>query len=309
MPLDEMSRTIEDLGGYLREHRMTQRMNLADLSACTRIPVRFLEAIEENQFDQLPNSVSARGFLRAYARAVLLSEEPILLRYADLLQQAHPTSPQTEGASEPFIKPSPPREPVSRFVKFGIPLGLLGLVVFSLWISSRRGGRDEERHPADPHPLPQGTQPGPAPLPAEPPAAPPAAPAPAPSPALFPPGSAERADPRIPTSGALVHEPPTVTGGLSSLDSPSPPAPLDAPSADLVLEIEATESSWIDVTIDNGVDREVLLQPGEKVRWRARNQFLLTLGNAGGVKVRYNGSPLDSFGPSGGVVKGILLAR
>ena len=77
----------------------------------------------------------------------------------------------------------------------------------------------------------------------------------------------------------------------------------------MVLEIEAMEPSWLEVTIDDAPVREALLRPGEKIRWKARDRFLLTLGNAGGVKVSFNGKPLEPFGPTGKVVKGILLVR
>jgi hypothetical protein len=77
----------------------------------------------------------------------------------------------------------------------------------------------------------------------------------------------------------------------------------------LVLDLEATELSWVVIQIDGGSPQEALLRPGEKAKWKAQDQFILTLGNAGGVKAELNGKPQKPFGPSGKVARDILLKR
>ena len=328
----ELSTALENLGGYLKENRLAQRVKLEELSARTRISVRFLEAIEENHFGLLPNPVSARGFLRAYARALSLAEEPILRRFLELQDEAHPAAVEEEP-SKPLIKSAPPKEPVSAPFKMGIPLGILAVIVLIIWAVSRGGGpaapprpqdlrpEREAAHSSSPTP-PQNLPPAPEQPPSAPPAAapppPPSVPPTAEVPSPAPPRpQTEEPDPLVPPSPA---PPPPVAEGPLVKEQSAIPSPDDAdsstslppatPAADLlVLEVEALEPSWINVQIDFGGNREVLLQPGQRVRWQARDRFLLTLGNAGGVKVSYNGKPLEPFGPSGKVVKGILLAR
>jgi hypothetical protein len=77
----------------------------------------------------------------------------------------------------------------------------------------------------------------------------------------------------------------------------------------LVLDLEATELSWVVVQIDNGSPQESLLRPGDKAHWTGQDQFILTLGNAGGVKAELNGKPQKPFGPSGKVARDIVLKR
>jgi hypothetical protein len=77
----------------------------------------------------------------------------------------------------------------------------------------------------------------------------------------------------------------------------------------LVLDLEATELSWVVVQIDNGSPQEALLRPGEKAQWKGQDQFVLTLGNAGGVKAELNGKPQKPFGPKGKVAREILIKR
>jgi cytoskeleton protein RodZ len=77
----------------------------------------------------------------------------------------------------------------------------------------------------------------------------------------------------------------------------------------LALDLEATELSWVVVQIDGGSPQEALLRPGEKARWKGQEQFILTLGNAGGVKAELNGVPQKPFGPSGKVARDIVIKR
>jgi cytoskeleton protein RodZ len=82
-----------------------------------------------------------------------------------------------------------------------------------------------------------------------------------------------------------------------------------ATEGQLALDLEATELSWVVVQIDGGSPQEALLRPGEKARWKGQDQFILTLGNAGGVKAELNGKPQKPFGPRGKVARDIVIKR
>lgn len=108
------------------------------------------------------------------------------------------------------------------------------------------------------------------------------------------------------------------TGSTVSTASPGSDGPLagialnateNFGDGQLVLDLEATELSWVVVQIDNGSPQESLLRPGEKAHWKGQDQFILTLGNAGGVKAELNGKPQKPFGPSGKVARDIVLKR
>jgi len=77
----------------------------------------------------------------------------------------------------------------------------------------------------------------------------------------------------------------------------------------LVLVIEAIERCWVLVQADHAPAQDVMLHPGDRVRWRAQERFTLALGNAGGVRVSFNGKPQGPYGASGQVVKGIVFTR
>ena len=82
-----------------------------------------------------------------------------------------------------------------------------------------------------------------------------------------------------------------------------------ASDGQLSLDLEANELSWVVVQVDSGSPQEALLRPGEKAHWKGQDQFVLTLGNAGGVKAELNGKPLKPFGPSGKVARDVVIKR
>jgi cytoskeletal protein RodZ len=63
------------LGPALRAAREGRRMRLEDVQAETRIGLKYLAAIEESRFDEFSSHIYARGFVRAYARAVGIGEQ------------------------------------------------------------------------------------------------------------------------------------------------------------------------------------------------------------------------------------------
>ncbi|MFJ6025195.1 helix-turn-helix domain-containing protein [Brevundimonas sp. NPDC092305] len=63
------------LGEGLRAARETSGRSLAELSTATRVPVRYLTALEQNDFSVLPNRVFSIGYVRAYATALGVDEQ------------------------------------------------------------------------------------------------------------------------------------------------------------------------------------------------------------------------------------------
>ena len=54
-------------GDYLRDARESRSVSLEQISSVTRISVRLLEALENEQFDLLPGGVFTISFVRQYA--------------------------------------------------------------------------------------------------------------------------------------------------------------------------------------------------------------------------------------------------
>lgn len=69
------------LGDGLRRAREASGRSLAELSTLTRIPTRYLLALEQNDFSILPNRVFSIGYVRAYAGALDLDEQLAVERF------------------------------------------------------------------------------------------------------------------------------------------------------------------------------------------------------------------------------------
>ncbi|MFL1695240.1 helix-turn-helix domain-containing protein [Weissella kandleri] len=85
------------IGEELQTARIAKGLSLDDIQAQTKIQKRYLQAIENDQFDQLPGSFYERAFTRQYAAVVGLDAEDLLERHAlDTKAPAEETKPIIE---------------------------------------------------------------------------------------------------------------------------------------------------------------------------------------------------------------------
>ena len=68
------------------------------------------------------------------------------------------------------------------------------------------------------------------------------------------------------------------------------------------LEILASDKTWILVTIDNTESKELLLNKGESAKLSAKKGFSLKIGNAGGIKLIFDGKDMGLPGENGKVI-------
>ena len=64
----------DKVGQRLRSARERAGLELSDIAARTRIPLRHLSAIEQSDYSQLPSSTYSVGFVKSYARALGLDD-------------------------------------------------------------------------------------------------------------------------------------------------------------------------------------------------------------------------------------------
>lgn len=63
------------IGATLREARTRRKLDLSEVEAAIKIRVRFLQAIENEEWDALPGGAYTRGFIRTYASHLGLDGE------------------------------------------------------------------------------------------------------------------------------------------------------------------------------------------------------------------------------------------
>ncbi len=69
-------------GDHLRREREMRGVTIEEVAAATRISPRFLEALENEQWERLPGGAFNRGFIRSVARYLGLDEENMVAEYA-----------------------------------------------------------------------------------------------------------------------------------------------------------------------------------------------------------------------------------
>jgi cytoskeletal protein RodZ len=69
----------------LRQH---QGKSLRDIAESTKISIRFLKAIEEQDFDQLPGGIYNTSYIRQYAREIGCEEAKLLAYYRSVMERA-----------------------------------------------------------------------------------------------------------------------------------------------------------------------------------------------------------------------------
>jgi cytoskeleton protein RodZ len=76
-----MSQT-STFGEHLKREREMRGVSLEEISAATRINVRYLEALENEHWAQLPGGIFNRGFIRSVARFLGMDEDGLVAEYA-----------------------------------------------------------------------------------------------------------------------------------------------------------------------------------------------------------------------------------
>ncbi|MBI4853156.1 MAG: DUF4115 domain-containing protein [Acidobacteria bacterium] len=84
---------METLGQDFKRRREERKLNLKDVAEATRVGVRFLTAIEADDFAALPGGIYTRSFVRAYAKFLGMDEEEVVARYRKQVATEEPAEP------------------------------------------------------------------------------------------------------------------------------------------------------------------------------------------------------------------------
>jgi cytoskeleton protein RodZ len=282
---------MSSVGSYLRERREVRGVSLKEMARATRVRERYLEALEADEFSELPAGVFTKGFIRACCQVLSEPPDEALRIYAAQLGLPA-TLGETSRPPGLAEREGRAREPILITL---VLLVALGVALFGLTFALQ----SRQRQPSVSLSRPSEAPPPAASEPVAPPAVPQSAPTPpAPRaagtpPAPTPAGSSVRVEGpepmRTPTAGVFV-------------PTPTPPAP---PAHRLVARVK--EPTWIRVRTDDGHVTEETMSPGDVREWVSSRRFVLTIGNAGGIALELNGRPLPALGPSGSVIPRLVI--
>ena len=298
---------MTSIGETLRDQRLRRNLDIQVISRDLKIPAKFLDAIEREQFDKLPAAVFAKSFVRQYARYLNLPEDELASAVQHVLEPP-PTLSERPPESEPRV---PKVHPMAAWESVGdrrswsssLPALALVLVVmlgcslvYAWWQRSRHSVAAQEAPPlaslATPAQQPAPAAPAP-PNPAPPEASAAATTAAAPAPV----NSADRtvaAAARPETAAAPASssaETPAASNGATTT-TPKPAGPVH-------VEIVASDAVWVSAKADGKTSFSATLEPNQSRVVDASDNVVLRLGNAGGAQITLNGKPIGEVGPKG----------
>lgn len=272
--------TPQEFGEELRREREIREVSREELAAATKVSVRQIEALEAGRFDLLPARVFSRGFVQAIAQHVGLDPE----RTGAAFVHVHTVWSQGEGErkaapiSGTHPRLSRPRKRATldtTALGVGIAIALASVAAVVTVVRSRGAARPDGQGPrAVATQVPEPTA-GPAIL-------------------SLPPAIAE-------ASVALP------SGSTLSTSTSKVVVPAAQQQGGRTLTLTFREDCWTEVSVDGKVVAAELCRKGSTREFSGAQKFILTLGNAGGVDLRFDGVALKSLGEPGQVVRNLVV--
>jgi len=257
-----------ELGELLRSMREAKGISLEQAEKDTRVRRQYLEALEAEDFEQMPAEVYVRGFLRNYALYLGLDpEEALALRGA----------PSEEAVAVSFAKQL--EEPLVRSSPLLLLSRILGvLVILSILIAAGWWGYQWYTGHS-PFFVPTAT--------------------PTLTPTLLATVAVAPTEPP-PTTVPTIQ--PTATFTATPRPPTATPEPTATPFIGVRVSVEVVEKTWLEVTVDGEEVLRQLLEPGVSLSWTGLEKVSFHCGNAGGVRVTVNGEEIGTLGNLGQVV-------
>lgn len=287
---------MDTLGARLRLARQERGLELADVARETRVPMRFLSALERDDQENLPALPYTLGFVRACAKLLGIDPEAAVAQFKE--ERPVPSSVASHQVTLDVENES--QLPSGRLVAFAVTLLVLIVVAALIWRSVQSSGVSKvaavtaESAAVATGPILSNSA---APPVGEKPVV--AAPPEATNPALSG------------TNAATV--PPSAVNGTPAIAAGSPaaqpvattpqagaPAPAATTTATNSIILQAQADSWIKITSDDGKTIKMgLLKAGTSYSVPNQANLKLLTGNAGGLDIIVDGKHMPSLGQSG----------
>jgi cytoskeletal protein RodZ len=264
------------VGLVLRQERLRQDLSLSDIAGQTRISERYLEAIEQENFETLPGVVFTRNFVRQYASALKVDPEPIL---AELPKVDLATTPLPDPPARVKRSKWDPRwtSSIASLTWSGLAIG----AAFAAYLHFNRPAWSLRF--LSPSALIQSVS------------------AATPVREVSPAGENAAQSVQEGSRPGSAHAGPVsaATRAPAAEKSTTPAARRDNAARPIQVVLTAHAPAWVQVVADGKTAFIGTLQPNDSRSIAADALVKLVTGNAGGIGISLNGKTLEPLGPSG----------
>lgn len=147
---------MPSFGEEFKRERELRQISLREVSEATKISLRHLEALERNEFDQLPGGVFNRGFVRAFADFIGVSPEDMVNAYLLQERQQEGDESHNDGllrgkrGGVPIIESGESPERGDRRIMLAAGIALMVIIALAgvAWSLGWLGGNAEPTQPA-----------------------------------------------------------------------------------------------------------------------------------------------------------------
>jgi cytoskeletal protein RodZ len=139
------------IGEKLRLARETRGIALRDISEQTRISMRYLEAIEADDYRRLPGGIFNRSFIRAYAKHIGYDEQQALEEYSTMMHERGESTDEVSNRQTRalvYTDNGGNRSPLKTVLLAVIILALLSLGAWAAWYFYEHRSRPRTQAPS-----------------------------------------------------------------------------------------------------------------------------------------------------------------
>ena len=249
----------------LKALRELRGLTTEDIFLKTRINVTILNAIENGEFHLLPAPVFTKKFIQIYAETIGIDAGIILAHYQRHLDEIQ-VGPEEANVAKAQIAFD--RKPFKRFLLYAVSAVAIiatACIMYAFFHEKEILGIFQHNVTVDEQKEV------------------------VPKPAL-----AVKEQPLEAVANVPQAPPPAMVVPKETTQTPN--------NTHLNLLIEATEDTWLNITEDRNPPYQITLKTGEKLSRKAREFFIVDVGNAAGVNITFLGKSLGNLGRKGQVV-------
>ena len=273
------------MGADLKAERERQGLTIQDIERETSIRAAYIQALEQGDYNALPNEVYVKGFIRSYAGFLHMDTEKLVQEYREAIhgadvgpiQKANPETTSLVNESAPFSSGSDFRERVEKSSKKQMIFMAVATVVIAFVGSIYYFFGDDPNAEKPAQTAQQNV---------------------AQQPQTQAQNPASGQNPQAQNSASTQNGQPAAQQPVQTIGNT---ANASAGQADVTAKF--TGRCWIQAIADGKVIYEGTVEANQTLRWTGKKEVIVTAGNAGAIDVTYNGQHVGKLGKEGIVVE------